>query len=122
DGLRKILNFGHTLGHALEASTGYGDYLHGEAVAIGMTAAARLSVRHSGLRTEDAERLERLLAAAGLMTELPGGWLTGDFIHALKLDKKRTGDMVEFVLLARLGHALTRKLSFDEITGEKPET
>ncbi len=114
-GLRKILNFGHTLGHALEASTSFGNYLHGEAVAIGMSAAARLSTRHCGLRLEDAERLRRLLTAAGLGTELPKGWLSGEFISALRLDKKRQGDSLEFVLLDRLGHALTRKLSFDQI-------
>ncbi|MBV8357801.1 MAG: 3-dehydroquinate synthase [Deltaproteobacteria bacterium] len=114
-GLRKILNFGHTLGHALEASTSYGNYLHGEAVAIGMTAAARLSVRHSGLRVDEAKRLEHLLEAAGLDIDLPAGWLTGEFIRALRLDKKRRGDTVEFVLLDRLGHALTRKLEFEEI-------
>ncbi|MBV8053987.1 MAG: 3-dehydroquinate synthase [Deltaproteobacteria bacterium] len=114
-GLRKILNFGHTLGHALEASTAYGNYLHGEAVAIGMAAAARLSVRHSGLKANDAKRLEQLLETAGLAIELPAGWLTGDFIRALRLDKKRRGDTVEFILLDRLGHALTRKLGFEEI-------
>jgi 3-dehydroquinate synthase len=114
-GLRKILNFGHTLGHALEASTAYCNYLHGEAVAIGMAAAARLSTRHTGLRADQAKRLENLLKAAGLVTALPAGWLTGEFIRALRLDKKRRGDAVEFVLLDRLGHALTRKLSFEEI-------
>jgi 3-dehydroquinate synthase len=121
-GQRKILNFGHTLGHALEASTSYGNYLHGEAVAIGMAAAARLSTRHCGLKRDEANRLEHLLAAAGLAIDLPPGWLTGKFIRALSLDKKRRGDTVEFVLLDRLGHALTRKLGFDEIIGEKPET
>jgi 3-dehydroquinate synthase len=119
-GLRKILNFGHTLGHALETSAGYGHFLHGEAVAIGMVAAAHLSTRYSGLRIEDAERLRHLLAAAGLMTELPAGWLTGDLVRALRSDKKRHGDKVEFVVLDRLGHALTRKLSFDEIVGKEP--
>jgi 3-dehydroquinate synthase len=114
-GLRKILNFGHTLGHALEASTSYGNYLHGEAVAIGMAAAAQLSTRHAGLGTDEAERLESLLRAAGLVTDLPAGWLTGEFIRALRLDKKRRGDTVEFVLLDNLGHAITRKLKFEEI-------
>ncbi|MBV8773251.1 MAG: 3-dehydroquinate synthase [Deltaproteobacteria bacterium] len=117
--LRKILNFGHTLGHALEASTAYGNYLHGEAVAIGMVAAARLSTRQGALRAEDAERIRNLLEAAGLKTDLPAGWLTAEFIRALRLDKKRRGEMVEFVLLDRLGHAFTRKLRFEEIIGEE---
>jgi 3-dehydroquinate synthase len=114
-GLRKILNFGHTLGHALEASTAYGNYLHGEAVAIGMAAAARLSSSYSGLSVEEADRVEQLLQAAGLAIDLPAEWLTGAFMRALRLDKKRRDDTVEFVLLDRLGHALTRKLSFEEI-------
>jgi 3-dehydroquinate synthase len=117
-GLRKILNFGHTLGHALEASTAYGNYLHGEAVAIGMAAAARLSRSYSGLRADEAERLEHLLQTAGLDIELPPGWLTGEFIRALSLDKKRRGDKVEFVLLDCLGHALIRQLGFEEIMEE----
>jgi 3-dehydroquinate synthase len=114
-GLRRILNFGHTLGHALEASTGYGNYLHGEAVAIGMSAATRLSTRYQGLKDQDAERLRELLAAAGLMTSLPAGWLTSEFMRGLRLDKKRRDDKVEFVLLDRLGHAVTHKLTFEEI-------
>lgn len=114
-GLRKILNFGHTLGHALEASAGYGSYLHGEAVAIGMVAAARLSARYAGLSADEGSRLERLIEAAGLPTGMPSGWRSENFLRALRLDKKRAGDAVEFVLLERLGHALTRKLGFDEI-------
>jgi shikimate kinase/3-dehydroquinate synthase len=114
-GLRKILNFGHTIGHALEASTAYGNYLHGEAVAIGIVAAARLSTRYTELRIDEAGRLQQLLKASGLVTDLPSGWLTGEFLRSLRLDKKRRGDTVEFVLLDRLGHAFTRKLSFTEI-------
>lgn len=114
-GLRKILNFGHTLGHALEASAGYGSYLHGEAVAIGMAAAARLSQRYAGLSSDEAARLETLINAAGLPTKMPEGWCDESFLRALRLDKKRTDDALEFVLLDRLGHALTRKLSFDQV-------
>jgi 3-dehydroquinate synthase len=114
-GLRKILNYGHTAGHALEASSGYGHFLHGEAVAIGMVAAGRLSQASAGLSADEAERLERLIARAGLPTAMPPGWRGEEFARAMRLDKKRSGDGVEFVLLDRLGHALTRKLSFDEI-------
>jgi 3-dehydroquinate synthase len=114
-GLRKILNFGHTLGHALEAASDYGNYFHGEAVAIGMAAAAHLSARYAGLSGGEVSRLQQLLKATGLPTELPSQWLTGEFIRALRLDKKRRGETVEFVLLDRLGHAVTRKLSFEEI-------
>jgi len=114
-GLRKILNFGHTLGHALEASSGYGNYLHGEAVAIGMVAAAHLSCVYAGLSADEASRLQRLIEAAGLPTSMPVGWRGEGFMRALKLDKKRAGTAVEFVLLDRIGHAITRKLGFDQI-------
>lgn len=114
-GLRKILNFGHTVGHALEAASGYGNYLHGEAVAIGMVAAAGLSCRWAGLERSQAERLRRLIEKVGLPTTLPDGWRGEQFVRALRLDKKRAGAGVEFVLLERLGHATTRKLRFEEI-------
>jgi 3-dehydroquinate synthase len=114
-GLRKILNYGHTAGHALEASAGYGNLLHGEAVAIGMVAAGKLSQAFAGLGAAEAERLERLIARAGLPTAMPPGWRGDEFVRAMRLDKKRAGDEIEFVLLDRLGHALTRKLGFAEI-------
>ena len=115
DGLRRILNFGHTVGHALEATAGYGNLLHGEAVAIGMAAAASLSKSYAGLSAGEASRLEKLVERAGLPTQLPSGARGAQFARALRLDKKRADDAVEFVLLDRLGHALTRKLKFDEI-------
>jgi 3-dehydroquinate synthase len=117
-GLRKILNFGHTFGHALEAAAGYGNYLHGEAVAIGMVAAVQLSSRYAGLSADEASRLERLIEATGLPAAMPSGWHGQDFIHALNLDKKRAGNSIEFVLLDRLGHASTRRLSVEEIVAQ----
>jgi 3-dehydroquinate synthase len=114
-GLRKILNFGHTIGHAIEAGAGYGGYLHGEAVAIGMAAASKLSNRYGGLSNEESSRLTRLIARMGLPVEMPLDWRGDRFFSALRLDKKRSDDVIEFVLLDRLGHAFTRKLSFDEI-------
>jgi 3-dehydroquinate synthase len=114
-GLRAILNFGHTVGHALEAASGYGNYRHGEAVAIGMMAASRLSCRYAGLRIDQAERLANLIRSAGLPTAIPEGWRGEEFIEALKLDKKRAHGAVEFVLISHLGHALSRQLSIDEI-------
>jgi 3-dehydroquinate synthase len=115
DGLRKLLNFGHTIGHAIEASAGYGNYFHGEAVAIGMAAAARLSSSYSGFSADDASRLVRLLERAGLPIAMPPNWRSDEFLRALSLDKKRAAGAIEFVLLDRLGHALTRSLSLDEI-------
>ncbi|HVA39940.1 MAG TPA: 3-dehydroquinate synthase [Candidatus Binataceae bacterium] len=116
-GLRKILNFGHTLGHALEASAGYGRYLHGEAVAIGMVAAAALSAKHAGLGADEAARLARLIEHMGLPAAMPPGMRDDPaFVSALRLDKKRADGGIEFVLLDRLGHALTHQLGFDQIT------
>src|SRR5205823_8295923 len=69
-GLRAILNFGHTIGHALEATSGYGKYLHGEAISIGQVAAARLSSRLTGLPERDANRIKNLFRGAGLPTEI----------------------------------------------------
>ena len=115
-GLRKILNFGHTVGHAIEASAGYGNYLHGEAIAIGMLAALRLSHLQAGLPTSDVQRVTTLIARVGLPFEMPRKWNSVDFVAALRLDKKRIEDGVEFVLVDALGHAFTKKLSFEAIT------
>jgi 3-dehydroquinate synthase len=112
---RKILNFGHTIGHALEASSGYGNFLHGEAVAIGMVAAARLSQAFAGLSVAEGQLLENLIGRTGLPTAMPPGWGGEEFLRALRLDKKRAGDAIEFVMIDRLGHALTRRLSVAEI-------
>jgi 3-dehydroquinate synthase len=114
-GLRKSLNFGHTIGHAIEASAGYGSYFHGEAVAIGMVAAARLSSKYAGFSADEASRLQRLIERAGLPTAMPAGWRGDDFLRALGLDKKRAAGAIEFVLLDRLGHCLTKSLLADDI-------
>ena len=114
-GLRKTLNFGHTIGHAIEASAGYGSYFHGEAVSIGMVAAASLSSRYAGFSADEASRLRRLLERAGLPTAMPAAWQSDDFLRALGLDKKRAAGAIEFVLLDRLGHSLTKSLSVDDI-------
>lgn len=103
-GLRAILNFGHTIGHALEAISGYGRYLHGEAIAIGQVAAARLSTMRLGLPPEQAARIRELLARAGLPVGLR---LTrGQFarlLAAMRLDKKVSGGEIKFVLSRRIG-------------------
>ena len=113
--LRSILNFGHTVGHALENSAGYGRYLHGEAIAIGMTAAARLSRELAGLPREQEKRLHALIAAYGLPTEMPPGWRSEEFCQALGRDKKRSSGTIRFVLLPELGKITTRTLTLDEI-------
>ncbi|HVN28674.1 MAG TPA: 3-dehydroquinate synthase, partial [Candidatus Binataceae bacterium] len=88
-GLRKTLNFGHTIGHAIEASAGYGKYLHGEAVAIGMVAACAISRKFAGLDERESERLVALIRRAGLPTTMDSIWRSEEFRQALRLDKKR---------------------------------
>jgi 3-dehydroquinate synthase len=118
-GLRAILNFGHTIGHAIEAISGYGKYLHGEAIAIGQTAAAKLSVRASGLPSEEAARIERLFARAGLPTaiQLPAARRRA-LIEAMRLDKKVSGGEIKFVLARRIGHVEAGRKIAPEWIGE----
>jgi 3-dehydroquinate synthase len=103
-GLRVILNFGHTIGHALEAISHYGKYLHGEAISIGQVAAARLSARVLGLPASDVNRITKLLHRAGLPTEVK---LTAPqrqkLSAAMKLDKKVSGGEIKFVLARKIG-------------------
>jgi 3-dehydroquinate synthase len=103
-GLRAILNFGHTIGHALEATSHYDKYLHGEAIAIGQVAAANLSAKVLGLPQSDAERIERLFRRAGLPTQVKlNAPQRQKVLAAMRLDKKVSGGEVKFVLARRIG-------------------
>ena len=106
-GWRMILNFGHTIGHALEAATEYGTLLHGEAVSIGAVGAARLSRKHAGLGDEVVDRLSGLLKRFGLPTSMPD--LDADrLIEAMFLDKKVRGKAIRWVLLEDIGKPVIR--------------
>lgn len=101
-GLRAILNFGHTLGHAIEKVAGYGRLLHGEAVGIGMVYAARLSCRALGLAEQDAERIAELVRRAGLPTAVKDlRW--ADLRRAMAVDKKGHAGVPRFVLAGKIG-------------------
>ena len=103
-GLRAILNFGHTLGHALEAISGYGKYLHGEAISIGQVAAATLSAKVLGLSAAEVERIRNLFERAGLPTRLPlKAAQRKQLFTAMKLDKKVSDGEIKFVLAERIG-------------------
>jgi len=105
-GLRAILNFGHTIGHAIEAITGYGKFLHGEAISIGQVAAARLSERLRGLPKHDVGRIECLFARAGLPIHLRLNEAQRQrLLDAMMLDKKVSGGDIKFVLAGRIGQA-----------------
>ena len=103
-GLRAILNFGHTVGHALEAISHYGKYLHGEAIAIGQVAAAKLSAQVLGLPAEEVERIERIFQRAGLPTQMKlNAPQRQKILTATSLDKKVSGGEIKFVLARRIG-------------------
>jgi shikimate kinase / 3-dehydroquinate synthase len=97
-GRRAILNFGHTVGHALEAATGYGRYRHGEAVGLGMLAALRISEAD-----QLAEQLRTMLDRVGLPTRIDPPVETDAILEALQRDKKRDADGIRFVLLSQPG-------------------
>ena len=105
-GLRAILNFGHTIGHAMEALTEYVGLLHGEAVSMGMCFAAQLSVRRAGLAKAEARRLESLIAASGLPTRLGEKFEIDQLMAAMRLDKKARNGKLRFVLLKKLGETV----------------
>ena len=101
-GLRAILNFGHTVGHAVEKVAGYGEVVHGEGVAIGSVFAARASVECCGLSQAESERIEQLFQALELPVKAPQ-YHWSDLRTALSVDKKTVGGMPKFVLVPTLG-------------------
>jgi 3-dehydroquinate synthase len=114
-GGRAVLNFGHTVGHAIETLTDYKELLHGEAVAIGMVAAARVSRALGRCGTEAVERLERLLKRAGLPTDIPNGLTPAALALAMQHDKKSAAGRVRFVCLEAIGRTVFVELSTQEI-------
>ena len=103
-GLRAILNFGHTIGHAIEAITAYGRYLHGEAISIGQVAAAHLSAELSGLPARDVESIRALFVAAGLPVNIKlSSAQRTRLLAAMTLDKKVSAGEIKFVLAERIG-------------------
>ena len=106
-GRRALLNFGHTFGHAIESGAGYGAWLHGEAVAVGMVMAAELSVRAGLLAQAEAERLRRLVARAGLPVEGPA-IAPERYLELMAGDKKAAAGRTRFVLLESVGRAVLR--------------
>ena len=105
-GLRAILNYGHTFAHALETLTGYTELLHGEAVAIGMALAADCARRHGLFGPHGARRLISLLTALGLPTKPPQGLDPGAALQAMGMDKKVVDGRLRLVLPERIGEVL----------------
>ncbi len=117
-GLRALLNFGHTIGHGIEAEAGYGGMLHGEAISLGLRAALDLSVRHAGLSLGFAERVMRALRHFVLPTTLGPDFSTEGILKRLALDKKFESGAIRFVLLRAPGDAfVSSDLSVEQIAG-----
>ncbi len=104
-GERALLNFGHTFGHALEAEAGYGELLHGEAVAIGMLLAARMSAELGHADKADAQRLGTLLNRLGLPVSIPGSISAQALLGHMRLDKKALSGKMRFILWRGCGQA-----------------
>lgn len=111
-GVRAILNLGHTFGHALEALSGYGTYKHGEAVAIGMTLASRLSAALGLCDSGVVDRVKGLVTSVGLPAE-PPVFTADEWIESMRLDKKVSSEALRFVLIKSVG-----TVSVEEV-GEK---
>jgi 3-dehydroquinate synthase len=115
-GLRAVLNYGHTFGHAFEALSGYGGLLHGEAVSIGMICASRLAESLNRITSKETARQTELLIRLGLPVEVPKELHSRqqDIVNCMMLDKKTEGRELRFVLPSRIGHV-------DVVKGVMPE-
>ncbi|MGH7886675.1 MAG: 3-dehydroquinate synthase [Candidatus Binatia bacterium] len=112
---RAVLNFGHTIGHALEAVTGYKKFLHGEAIGVGMVKAAALSAQQGFCDQGSFDRIVRLIKQAGLPTEIPADVAIPSLIQAMEVDKKAAGGKIKFVMCAGIGKTRFHWLSPSEI-------
>jgi 3-dehydroquinate synthase len=106
-GQRAALNYGHTFAHAFETVGGYGNWLHGEAVAAGMVCASRLAEKLDLITGEITQRQVKLLQAFGLPTAPDPAWSADDLIAVMRRDKKARGGRLRFVLPTRLGRVET---------------
>ena len=109
EGLRAQLNFGHTIGHAIENAAGYGRYLHGEAISLGLAAALYLSVKKAGFPPADAERTLGILRSLHLPVRLPADLTTDALMAALSHDKKFQAGAIRYILSEKPGSAFVSK-------------
>ncbi len=114
EGLRSVLNFGHTLGHAVERLVGYGRVRHGEAVAKGMAFSANVSRKIGLISSEECDRIVTLLTAYGFDLSIPP-FSARDYKDALIVDKKSQGDIINFVLTEGIGRFILKKISVLDI-------
>jgi 3-dehydroquinate synthase len=115
-GQRALLNFGHTVGHAIERAGDYRKFLHGEAVSLGIAAACAISVKRAGLPADQHDAIVDLLARLGLPTRLPRNFSRKRILDAVKFDKKFEGGKIRFVVTPHIGAAyLSNKVTIDDI-------
>ena len=112
---RAILNFGHTIGHALEAATGYRQFLHGEAVGVGMAKAAALSLQQGFCDRKSIDRITQLIKKVGLPTEIPVNVSIEKLLQGMEVDKKAAGGKIKFVMCESIGKTRFHWLSPAEI-------
>lgn len=113
-GLRSVLNFGHTIGHAVEKLVGFGGVRHGEAVAKGMAFSANLSQRMGVISSEDRDRIVALLTAYGFDLTMPA-FEKAEYRRAIAVDKKTDGEAINFVLAGGIGRFILKKISVLDI-------
>ena len=112
-GLRAILNFGHTFGHALESVTEYREYKHGEAVAIGMVVASKIANLMDICNSEVVERVRAIVIKSGLPWELPD-YKYKHYLRAIRIDKKVVGDSLNFILTSRIGSVMIKEVKLED--------
>jgi shikimate kinase/3-dehydroquinate synthase len=115
-GLRAILNYGHTLGHALENVSGYGEWLHGEAISLGMAAAAQIAQEAGLFSATEVERQNRLLTALGLPVTYQGSVKAEAILAKIQLDKKVVGKRVRWIMPRRIGEVVITQTPDDVVT------
>ena len=114
NGVRLYLNFGHTIGHAIEATAGYGKVMHGEAVAIGMVQISRIAETKGLMPQGITEKIEAMCLKFGLPTDY-SPWNVEPMYQALKHDKKTRGQMIKMVVVPQLGQAAINQISLEEM-------
>jgi 3-dehydroquinate synthase len=115
-GERAILNFGHTIGHAIERAGDYRKFLHGEALSLGIVAASAISIKRAGLSPDERDAIVALLRQFELPTRLPKSFPRRKIFDALPHDKKFEGGKIRFVVTPRIGTArLTNDATLDDI-------
>ncbi len=112
-GLRSILNFGHTIAHAIESATGYRKYLHGEAVAMGMVVEAELSEVLGYTSEEEVEKVRKVIR--GYFDYSPDDMLKKRILSYIKLDKKKTGELISIPLLLSIGNVEVKKINLKKL-------